>query len=86
MKNLRCYYNFFSDQNFEFRSRILSEHEKSIIVKFRDIYDYKETDFDISQEKFIVKEMIDFSYLLGKTKIIKSLLNQTSRTEQKKTI
>ena len=83
MKNLRCYYNFFNDQNFVFRSSILSKHDKSIIVKFKDIYDYKETDIDIGQEKLIVKEMIDFTYLLGKTKIIKSLLNQTKRTEHK---
>ncbi len=88
VKNLRCYYNFFNDENFQFKSRIISEHDKSILVKFSDSYDYVENDIDIGPEKKIVKELVDFAYLMQKTKITQELLLKTKHMEhlkQKKT-
>ena len=84
VKNLRCYYNFFNNERFEFKSRILSEHDKSIFVKYSDSNDCIENDVDTGAEKIIVKELIDFTYLMQKTKITQELLLKTKQTEQQK--
>ena len=60
----------------------MTDNNKSIIVKFKDVYDFKESEIYLGPEKVIVKEKIDFSYLLEKIRITKSLLQKAKKIEQ----
>ena len=83
VNNLRSYYNFFNNENFELKSLILSANKKSIAVKFKDIYDRVESGFDPGPEKFVEKKKIDFSNLLIKTNKTKELLQNTNLKEKR---
>lgn len=83
VNNLRCYYNFFNNEKFEFKSAILSANFASKKVLFKDKSDIVEININLDSEKLIVKEFIDFEYLLQKTTKTQEFLQKINKDEEK---
>ena len=80
IKNLKCFYNFFTNSIFEFRSTIFSDNKNSILVNFKDVSFEVETKIKTLEEEPVLEEVIDFHKLQMKRKKICSFLKMTCNT------
>ncbi|CAF0809146.1 unnamed protein product [Brachionus calyciflorus] len=74
VKNIRCYYNFFTDKNFTMKSTILSDLRNSIEIKYKDNKESRTTDESFEGQK-IQKLEVNINYISKKIKKVQDLVN-----------
>ena len=84
IKNLKCYYNFFTNKKFELRSFIYSDLKESVPVIFKDSHEViMPNDYQENESK-ITKQAINFKILYLKHSKIKKKLQLLSNKKKGK--
>ena len=75
VENIKCYYNFQTNEKFEFITSVFSDLKNSFLLKYKDVY--KEQNGDNDDEAYFSEEtinkedfFINFNTLKKKIKII----------------
>lgn len=82
IKNLKCYYNFFSNSKSEVRSTIFSDNKSSILVNYIDVRNEVDMPVENVIEDTVVNELVDFENLKKKRKTINTFLKMTFKNDK----
>ncbi len=82
VKSLKCYYNFFTNEEFELRSVVFSDLNKSIPVKFKDSQTFfKPKDYSVFEVK-IDKKALNFETLFESHAKIKKMIKSLNTKKE----
>jgi len=74
IKNLKCYYNFFTDGDFRLRSTIFSDCSFSCLIDFKDVEESRESFSVKKEEDCVEEEVLDLEKLRKKRQKINNFL------------